>query len=174
MTEDSGTDFVLSPGDADEAVAACVISHHNLADLHLRLNQPEESAEYLCAIHQRLLQTMQDERLRPALRGEQRLDEMWRRLLQLHQQPVLLMRGIDAADHHGLKAYHATPAGHGAGHLGQLQRRIPRPLHHAQTAAQTHQGNAQQGRGVIAGGEDVEAEPLAQPALLRPPPPSPP
>ena len=25
--------------DADEAVAACVISHHNLADLHLRLNQ---------------------------------------------------------------------------------------------------------------------------------------
>ena len=26
--------------DADEAVAACVISHHNLADLHLRLNQP--------------------------------------------------------------------------------------------------------------------------------------
>lgn len=54
--------------DADEAVAACVISHHNLADLHLRLNQPEESAEYLCAIHQRLLQTMQDPRLSPSLR----------------------------------------------------------------------------------------------------------
>jgi len=54
--------------DADEAVAACVISHHNLADLHLRLNQPEESAEYLCAIHQRLLQTMQDSRLNPLLR----------------------------------------------------------------------------------------------------------
>ncbi len=50
---------------ADEAVAACVISHHNLADLHLHLNQPEESAEYLCAIHQRLLQTMQDPRLSP-------------------------------------------------------------------------------------------------------------
>ncbi|WP_434695852.1 hypothetical protein J3P89_23870 [Pseudomonas sp. Z1-14] len=55
--------------DADEAVAACVVSHHNLADLHLRLNQPEESAEYLCAVHQRLLQTMQDERLAPALRA---------------------------------------------------------------------------------------------------------
>ncbi|MCY1394844.1 Tetratricopeptide repeat protein [compost metagenome] len=54
--------------DADEAVAVCVISHHNLADLHLRLNQPEESAQYLCAIHQRLLQTMQDPRLSPALR----------------------------------------------------------------------------------------------------------
>ncbi|WP_130871988.1 hypothetical protein [Pseudomonas bubulae] len=54
--------------DADEAVAACVISHHNLADLHLRLNQPEESVEYLCAIHQRLLQTMQNARLPTALR----------------------------------------------------------------------------------------------------------
>lgn len=54
--------------DPDEAVAACVISHHNLADLHLRLNQPEESAEYLCAIHQRLLQAAQDARLKPELR----------------------------------------------------------------------------------------------------------
>ncbi|NWE27908.1 hypothetical protein [Pseudomonas gingeri] len=54
--------------DAEEAVAACVISHHNLADLHLRLNQPEESVEYLCAIHQRLLQTVQDTRLAPQLR----------------------------------------------------------------------------------------------------------
>lgn len=55
--------------DADEAVAACVVSHHNLADLHLRLNQPEESAEYLCAIHQRLLQTLQDECMSAALRA---------------------------------------------------------------------------------------------------------
>lgn len=54
--------------DPDEAVAACVISHHNLADLHLRLNQPEESAEYLCAIHQRLLLAAQDARLKPELR----------------------------------------------------------------------------------------------------------
>ncbi|MBD8491894.1 tetratricopeptide repeat protein [Pseudomonas syringae] len=54
--------------DPDEAVAACVISHHNLADLHLSLGQPEESAEYLCAIHQRLLQTLQDPRLPDALR----------------------------------------------------------------------------------------------------------
>ncbi|MBD8602331.1 hypothetical protein IFT80_06770 [Pseudomonas sp. CFBP 8771] len=54
--------------DVDEAVAACVISHHNLADLHLQLHQPEESAEYLCAIHERLLQAAQDSRLQPALR----------------------------------------------------------------------------------------------------------
>jgi len=54
--------------DPDEAVAAFVISHHNLADLHLSLHQPEESAEYLCSAHQRLLQAIQNPRLTPALR----------------------------------------------------------------------------------------------------------
>lgn len=54
--------------DADEAVAAYVISHHNLADVHLRLRQPEESAEYLCAIHEHLLQCLVDSRLTPELR----------------------------------------------------------------------------------------------------------
>lgn len=53
---------------ADEAVAAFVISHHNLADLHLALKQPEESAEYLCSAHQRLLLAIQTPRLSPALR----------------------------------------------------------------------------------------------------------
>lgn len=54
--------------DADEAVAALVISHHNLADLHLRLQQPQESAEYLCAIHQYLLRASQTPRLAQPLR----------------------------------------------------------------------------------------------------------
>lgn len=54
--------------DADEAVAALVISHHNLADLHLSLHQPEESAEYLCSAHQRLLQMIQNPSLTPTLR----------------------------------------------------------------------------------------------------------
>ena len=49
-------------------MAACVISHHNLADLHLRLNQPEESVEYLCSIHQRLLHTMRNLRFKSELR----------------------------------------------------------------------------------------------------------
>ena len=53
---------------ADEAVAAYVISHHNLADLHLSLGQPEESAEYLCTVHQRLLNVIQDPQMAPALR----------------------------------------------------------------------------------------------------------
>ncbi|NIF16348.1 DUF2753 family protein [Pantoea sp. Cy-639] len=54
--------------DVDEAVAVLVIAHHNLADLHLRLNQPHESADYLCAAHQRLLQAAQDPRLPRPLR----------------------------------------------------------------------------------------------------------
>lgn len=54
--------------DADEAVAAYVISHHNLADVHLRLKQPEESAEYLCAIHEHLLRCLLDLRLKSELR----------------------------------------------------------------------------------------------------------
>nr|WP_314483427.1 hypothetical protein [uncultured Pseudomonas sp.] len=54
--------------DVDEAVASLVIAHHNLADLHLRLQQPHESADYLCAAHQRLLQASQDARLPQALR----------------------------------------------------------------------------------------------------------
>ncbi|WP_248918836.1 DUF2753 domain-containing protein [Pseudomonas entomophila] len=54
--------------DVDEAVAVLVIAHHNLADLHLRLNQPHESADYLCAAHQRLLQASQEQRLPQALR----------------------------------------------------------------------------------------------------------
>ncbi len=54
--------------DADEAVAAYVISHHNLADVHLRLKQPEESAEYLCAIHEHLLKCLMDLRLQAELR----------------------------------------------------------------------------------------------------------
>ncbi|WP_051231765.1 tetratricopeptide repeat protein [Stutzerimonas azotifigens] len=54
--------------DADEAVAALVVSHHNLADLHLRLGQPEESAEYLCACHERLLRSMADPHLGEGLR----------------------------------------------------------------------------------------------------------
>ncbi|GLO01038.1 hypothetical protein [Pseudomonas putida] len=54
--------------DVDEAVAVFVIAHHNLADLHLRLNQPHESADYLCAAHQRLLHASQEARLPQPLR----------------------------------------------------------------------------------------------------------
>ncbi len=54
--------------DVDEAVAVFVIAHHNLADLHLQLNQPHESADYLCSAHQRLLHASQEARLPLPLR----------------------------------------------------------------------------------------------------------
>lgn len=53
---------------ADEAVAALVISHHNLADLHLMLGQPEETAEHLCASHEQLLRAIGDAGLPDSLR----------------------------------------------------------------------------------------------------------
>lgn len=55
--------------DAETVVAAFVISHHNLADLHLMLGQPEETAENLCASHERLLQAMADDSLPKPLRA---------------------------------------------------------------------------------------------------------
>ncbi|MDU9410783.1 tetratricopeptide repeat protein [Pseudomonas sp. zfem005] len=54
--------------DADQAVAAFVVSHHNLADLHLMLGQPEETAENLCTCHERLLQVLRDTSLPESLR----------------------------------------------------------------------------------------------------------
>ncbi|MGV8783946.1 hypothetical protein ACV35H_35495, partial [Pseudomonas aeruginosa] len=55
-------------GDADEAVMAFVISHHNLADLHLPLEQPYETAAYLSACHASLLRVSADPPLPLALR----------------------------------------------------------------------------------------------------------
>lgn len=56
-------------GDHDMAVAAFVISHHNLADLHLTLGQFEAAAENLCTCHERLLRTLADSSLPEALRN---------------------------------------------------------------------------------------------------------
>lgn len=55
--------------DAEAVVAALVISHHNLADLYLVLGQREQAAEHLCSSHERLLQTMLDDRLAQPLRS---------------------------------------------------------------------------------------------------------
>lgn len=45
--------------DADEAVAALVVSHHNLADLYLATAASEQAARCLCRIHWQLLHTCQ-------------------------------------------------------------------------------------------------------------------
>ena len=54
--------------DADEAVAACVISHHNLADLLVAMTLPDRAADLLCHIHDCLLATSQSPTSSAALR----------------------------------------------------------------------------------------------------------
>ncbi|MGL5522950.1 MAG: hypothetical protein ACRDCY_03480, partial [Aeromonas veronii] len=43
--------------DADEAVAALVVAHHNLADLLVAMTLPDRAADLLCYVHDCLLAT---------------------------------------------------------------------------------------------------------------------
>ena len=45
--------------DADEAVAALVVAHHNLADLLVAMTLPDRAADMLCHVHDCLLATSQ-------------------------------------------------------------------------------------------------------------------
>jgi len=42
-------------GRADDCVAALVVSHHNLADLHAELGDIDSAAEHLCRAHETLI-----------------------------------------------------------------------------------------------------------------------
>ena len=53
---------------ADQAVAALVIAHHNLAELLVRMDHVDDAADNLCAAHDQLLATMADDALPMALR----------------------------------------------------------------------------------------------------------
>jgi len=54
--------------DADAAVAALVIAHHNLAELLVRMDHVDGAAENLCAAHDHLLAIMANDTLPVALR----------------------------------------------------------------------------------------------------------
>ncbi len=54
--------------DADEAVAALVVAHHNLADLLVAMTLPDRAADLLCHIHDCLLATSQSPTSSAALR----------------------------------------------------------------------------------------------------------
>lgn len=54
--------------DVDEAVAALVVAHHNLADLLVAMTLPERAADLLCHIHDCLLATSQSPASSDALR----------------------------------------------------------------------------------------------------------
>ncbi len=47
--------FDLQSGRKDNSIAALVVSHHNLADLHFRMGQIELGCDQLCAVHYQLL-----------------------------------------------------------------------------------------------------------------------
>ncbi len=54
--------------DADSAIAAFVVSHHNLADLYVRLDCLEDAADHLQAAHARLMRMLADEASPPERR----------------------------------------------------------------------------------------------------------
>lgn len=54
--------------DADAAIAAFVVSHHNLADLYARLDCLEDAAYHLQAAHVHVMQVLSDDGVRPELR----------------------------------------------------------------------------------------------------------
>lgn len=47
--------FDPQSGRKDDSIAALVVSHHNLADLHLRMGHIELACNQLCAVHYQLL-----------------------------------------------------------------------------------------------------------------------
>ncbi|MFA9439503.1 hypothetical protein ACDA63_07685 [Uliginosibacterium sp. sgz301328] len=54
--------------DADEAVAALIIAHHNMADLLRHMSHIDEAASHLCSAHRCLQQAIIDPHLPDALR----------------------------------------------------------------------------------------------------------
>ncbi len=54
--------------DADEAVAALVVAHHNLADLLVAMTLPDRAADQLCYVHDCLLATCHSPATSPRLR----------------------------------------------------------------------------------------------------------
>lgn len=54
--------------DADEAVAALVVAHHNLADLLVAMTLPDRAADQLCYVHDCLLAACHSPATSPRLR----------------------------------------------------------------------------------------------------------
>ncbi|MGY3942031.1 hypothetical protein [Aeromonas tecta] len=55
--------------DSDEAVAALVVAHHNLADLLVAMTLPDRAADMLCHIHDCLIATSQSPACSTSLRA---------------------------------------------------------------------------------------------------------
>lgn len=85
--------------DADAAVAAFVVSHHNLADLYVHLDCLDEAGDHLQAAHATLMRMVCDERAAPslqeaALRHSQRTRAEMLRFAARHGAPDTAMRRL--------------------------------------------------------------------------------
>lgn len=80
--------------DADVAMAAYVVSHHNLADTLLRLDETDEAATHLCLAHERL-ERLRDDFTQPLTRRNAAGRHLSRTLAELerfaHQHGSLLL-----------------------------------------------------------------------------------
>ncbi|MDQ8023682.1 MAG: hypothetical protein REI94_17720 [Moraxellaceae bacterium] len=83
---------------ADDAVAALVVSYLNLADTHACLGRPQVAATTLCAIHNSLAEAATDADLPSPLRSAagRHLRETWTALVQFRQQHGEQAERIDA------------------------------------------------------------------------------
>lgn len=82
--------------DADVAMAAYVVSHHNLADTLLRLDETDDAATHLCVAHERL-ERLRDDSTQPVLRRNAAGRHLSRTLAELerfaqHHGSLLLAR----------------------------------------------------------------------------------
>jgi hypothetical protein len=80
--------------DADVAMAAYVVSHHNLADTLLRMDEADEAATHLCVAHERL-ERLRDDFSQPASRRHAAERHLARTMAELerfaHQHGGLLL-----------------------------------------------------------------------------------
>lgn len=70
--------------DADVALAAYVVSHHNLADTLLHLDETDEAATHLCVAHERL-ERLRDDTTQPCSRRDAAERHMMRTLAELER-----------------------------------------------------------------------------------------
>ncbi len=96
---------------AHEAVSACVVTQHNLADLYRCLGQPEQAAEQLCNCHRHLLQTITACETPPALRAAalRQSRQSYSALLEFRQEQGPTP-SIDALLAHTSEGYIQLPA----------------------------------------------------------------
>jgi hypothetical protein len=102
------------PGRADDCVAALVVSHHNLADLHAERGDIDSAAEHFCHAHETLIRLFLDDRAdrslqQAALRHSRETHIALLNHLRVHGAHPLVTRALGAG---GLALSAAQPIPH--------------------------------------------------------------